>query len=220
MRVVLMGPPGAGKGTQAKDLAQSLGVPHVASGDLLREHRAAGTELGRKANTYMERGLLVPDEVVIKMMHERLSSQDCQQGFVLDGFPRTLQQAQALDEALKERGIELVINIAVSAEELVRRLGGRLTCRACQFTYHPVSAPPRVEGVCDRCGGALYQRDDDRPEAVRQRIEVYNVQTAPLIDYYRRQGKLKEINGEQAIEKVATELRALVQGPLSGRKAR
>ena len=207
-RVVLMGPPGAGKGTQATAISLHLKIPHIASGNLLRENRAAGTPLGKEASGYMDKGQLVPDKVVIDMILDRLSKPDAANGFLLDGFPRTTEQASALDKALGNRSVGLALNIKVSADELVKRLGGRLTCRVCQTPYHPVSAPPRMAGKCDKDGGELYQRDDDKPEAVRNRIAVYDKQTSPLIDYYKKQGKLVEVNGEQGIEKVERDVLA------------
>jgi adenylate kinase len=219
VRLILLGPPGAGKGTQAKKLSQALGVPHVASGDLFREHQARGTELGILAASYMRRGVLVPDEVVIGMVLERLAQEDCRPGVVLDGFPRTREQAQALDRALGPQGINEVLHIVVSPEELVRRLSGRLLCRGCQTPYQRGTAPQR----CTLCGGELYQREDDQPLAVRKRIEVYAEQTAPLVDYYRRQGKLRDVDGEQSIEAVTEVLQALVESrarpaPISGQR--
>ena len=213
MRIVLLGPPGAGKGTQARALAESLGVPHIASGDLLREHRQRGTDLGREAQSYMDRGLLVPDDLVIRMILERLSQPDAQRGFILDGFPRTLEQAQALDSALGEQAVERVLLFRVSDEEIVRRLSARLTCRVCGAVYNLLTQPPRTPGRCDRCGGELYQREDDRPEVVRQRLRTYWEQTAPLVDHYRRQGKLVEVNGEGPPEEVARRLREALSPP-------
>ncbi|MSQ12444.1 MAG: adenylate kinase [Dehalococcoidia bacterium] len=204
MRIVLMGPPGAGKGTQATAISQRLSVPHIASGNLLREHRAKGTPLGEEAGASMDKGLLVPDGLVIRMVLDRLNQPDAKDGFLLDGFPRTGEQAEALDKSLGLRGVQMALNIAVGTDELVKRLGGRLTCRTCQTPYHPVTAPPKVARRCDKDGGELYQRDDDKPDAVRQRIEVYNKQTSPLVEYYGRRGTLKEINGEQAIDHVQT----------------
>ncbi|MCS7207745.1 MAG: adenylate kinase [Dehalococcoidia bacterium] len=201
--IVLLGPPGAGKGTQASLLAQRLGLVHIATGDLLREHQRQGTPLGLQARSYMEKGLLVPDEVVIGMLLERLGRPDCQErGCVLDGFPRTLPQAQALDTALRPHGVERVVLVKVSEGELVRRLGGRWICKVCQRPYHLVSNPPKIAGRCDVDGGELFQREDDRPEAVRQRFQVYQEQTAPLVAYYRGQGKLVEVNGEGSLEAV------------------
>ncbi|RME34325.1 MAG: adenylate kinase [Thermoflexia bacterium] len=212
-RIILLGMPGAGKGTQAEQLARALGVPHVASGDLFREHLEKGTELGRQARAYMDRGDLVPDEVTIGMVAERLSRPDCASGFVLDGFPRTVPQAEALDRLLKEWGVALdvVAYIRVREEVALARLAGRWTCRQCGAVFHTLFNPPRQPGVCDRCGGELYQRSDETEEAHRRRLQVYQEQTAPLVDYYRRSGLLVEIDGEQSIEDVQTDLRAAVE---------
>ena len=213
MRIVLLGPPGAGKGTQASALAESQGVPHVASGDLFREHQQKGTELGQMVRSYMDQGQLVPDEVTIQMISQRMDAPDCANGVVLDGFPRTIAQAKALDDLFKDRGSKLdrVLYIRVSEEELVRRLGGRLLCRNCQTPYNRTTSPPKVEGVCDRCGGELYQRADDTPEAVRNRIQVYLDETTPLIDHYRQRGVLAEADGEQEIDQVARALAAALE---------
>ncbi|MBE9501777.1 MAG: adenylate kinase [Dehalococcoidia bacterium] len=208
MRIVLLGAPGSGKGTQAAVVAQRLGIDHIASGDLFREAANRGDELGQEVKAYMEKGLLVPDEVVIKMILERLSASDSARGFILDGFPRTLEQAEALDRSLEqsEGKIEKAVYIKVSTEELVKRLGGRLICRNCQTPYHEISSPPKVAGRCDLCGDELYRRPDDAPQTVRKRLEVYFAETAPLIAYYREAGKLVEINGERGIEEVGEEL--------------
>ncbi len=208
MRLVLLGAPGAGKGTQAQTISQKLGVPHIASGDLFREAQQKGTELGRLAKSYMERGALVPDEITVRMILERISAPDCLRGFVLDGFPRTLEQAEALDRALATEGkaIDKAVYIKVSNEELIRRLSGRWICRNCQMPYNIISSPPRVRGRCDACGGELYQRPDDSEETVKRRLDVYFAQTAPLINYYLGAGKLVEVNGEQAIGEVEREL--------------
>jgi len=206
LHIVLLGAPGSGKGTQAGIVSQRFGVAHIASGDLFREAVNRGDELGQQAKSYMEKGLLVPDEITIRMILERIAAPDCAQGFILDGFPRTLGQAKALDRVLGERGIDKVVYIKVSTEELVRRLSGRFICRDCQVPYHEITSPPKVPGRCDRCGGELYQRPDDSPETVRKRLEVYFVETAPLIDYYKEAGKLVEINGERGIEEVGEEL--------------
>jgi len=204
----LLGPPGAGKGTQASVLAERLGIAHVASGDLFREALAQGTELGLLAKSYMERGALVPDDVTTAMVMERLSRPDCSRGAILDGFPRTIGQAKALDEALAQRGqaVDKVLYINVSSEELLRRLSGRLICKSCQASFHQITRPPKRDGVCDECGGELYQRADDAPDTVRERLEVYFAQTEPLVRYYREAGKLIEINGEQSITKVQEDL--------------
>ncbi|MGB5933865.1 MAG: adenylate kinase [Anaerolineae bacterium] len=204
MNLILLGPPGAGKGTQAALLSQRLGTPHVASGDLFREAMKKGTGWGKKARSYMERGVLVPDEVTNAMIEKRLKESDCAQGVILDGFPRTIEQARALEGILAERGkkIDRVLLIQVSEGTLIERLSGRRTCRRCQANYHILFNPPQKEGVCDKCGGDLYQRSDDREETVRRRFRVYSEETAPLIDHYRRQGLLTEIDGEQGIEGV------------------
>lgn len=215
MIVVLLGPPGAGKGTQAERLAAGLGLVHVASGDLFREALAAQTPLGRQAQQYMERGELVPDDLTVRMVLERVAQPDCQAGVVLDGFPRTVAQAEALDQALAAQGkqVDAVLLIAVSDEVVLERLTGRRICRNCQAPYHIVFNPPAKAGRCDRCGGPLYQRDDDREETVRRRLEVYQAQTAPLISYYRQRGLLREVDGSGDLEAVATRLRqALASG--------
>jgi len=211
--VVLLGPPGAGKGTQAKLLAQALGVPHVSSGDLFRDHLGRRTELGLLAKEYMERGDLVPDDVTVGMVSERLSRPDCQKGALLDGFPRTLSQAAALDDALDERGqrVGTAPLIQVGDAEVMRRLTARRSCRDCGAVYNLVFKPPKVEGVCDVCGGELYQRDDDNSETVRNRLYTYYKETSPLIGYYFAKGALVEASGEQGIDAVQADLRAIVE---------
>ena len=208
MRVVLLGPPGAGKGTQAKSMSDTLNIVHISSGDLLRDHQQRGTELGNTARSYMQNGSLVPDDLIIDMIKERIRLPDAEGGYVLDGFPRTVEQAGALEDALKNQGeaIDWVANIRVSEEELVMRLGGRWICKQCQKPYHEINAAPHQEGVCDECGGELYQREDDVPEAVSRRIKVFAEQTAPLIQYYSRKGNLVEVNGEGSIEEVRESL--------------
>jgi adenylate kinase len=208
MRIVLLGPPGAGKGTQAVIIAERKKVAHVASGDLFRKHLGEGTELGKHAKTYMDRGELVPDDVTTSMVLDRIAEADAAGGYVLDGFPRTSEQATALDAALASHGqaIDVTPLIEVDTEELVRRLAGRWICRSCQRPYHEISAPPAVAGVCDDCGGELYQRDDDKPEVVRARLETYQRQTAPLIGYYEGQSKLVRVDGDQPVETVTAAL--------------
>lgn len=208
MILILLGPPGAGKGTQAVAIAKQAGIAHVATGDLFRENIRNQTELGKQAKVYVDRGELVPDQITVGMLLDRLDRPDTQKGVLLDGFPRTVEQARALDGALQERGqaVDRVLYINVSEEEVVRRLAGRWTCRQCGAVYHQVFSPPKEPGKCDQCGGELYQRDDDKPETVRNRLGVYNQQTAPLIDYYRGQSKLLEVNGEQGAEAVGKEL--------------
>ncbi|GAB4540954.1 MAG: hypothetical protein Kow0063_31330 [Anaerolineae bacterium] len=215
--IVLLGPPASGKGTQAAQLREMLDLPHVASGDLFRENLKNETELGMKAKAYIDRGELVPDDVTIAMVMDRLRQPDCAQGALLDGFPRTMAQAEALDQALAARGhkISVVTYIAVPDEILVERVSGRRICRVCGESYHIQFNPPQKPGICDRDGGELYQRDDDKPETVRQRLKVYWEQTSPLIDYYRQQGVLVEINGDQPIEAVQADLRAAVSKALS-----
>lgn len=210
MRLVIFGPPGAGKGTQAKLLSERLGVPHIATGDMLREAVKAGTRLGGLAKKYMDEGRLVPDEVVIGMVEERLRQPDCSKGFILDGFPRTIEQAEALDSELEKLGLKLdaVLNLEVGDEEVVKRIALRRTCRSCGAVFHLIFNPPRREGVCDRCGGELYQRDDDKEEVVRNRLKVYRQQTKPLLEFYRRRGLLRDVNGERSIEDVFKEILA------------
>jgi adenylate kinase len=211
--LVMLGPPGAGKGTQAKLLAKDLDVPHVSSGDLFRDHLGRKTELGLLAKEYMDRGDLVPDDVTVGMVVERIGRSDCQNGVILDGFPRTLSQAAALDGALAERGqsVTVVPLIQVADEEVVKRLTARRVCRDCGAVYNLVFNPPSVAGVCDACGGELYQRDDDNPETVRNRLFTYYKETSPLIGYYFAKGLLAEVDGEQAIEAVQADLRAAVE---------
>ena len=214
MRVAFLGPPGAGKGTQARDLAREWNVPHVATGDMLREAAAAGTPLGREAKGYMDRGALVPDDVIIRMIAERLAKPDARSGFLLDGFPRTIAQAEALERLLKDLGqaLERVVYFDVSEPELLRRLTGRRVCRNCQTAFHLVSAPPKTAGVCDRCGGELYQRDDDSEATVRNRLGVYARQTAPLLDWYRARGLLSSVRGEGTISDIRRAVRVAAQG--------
>jgi adenylate kinase len=196
--IILLGAPGAGKGTQAVMMAEKLKLVQVASGDLFRQALAQQTYLGKKAKVYMDKGQLVPDEITIQMVLERLAKPDCKNGAILDGFPRNIQQAQALDKALapQSKAINKVVYIKVSEGELLKRLSGRWICRRCQTPYHEIDNPPKVKGKCDRCGGELYQRDDDNVETVKKRLEVYFAETSPLIDHYKKAGKLLEINGE------------------------
>ncbi len=212
MRLVFLGPPGAGKGTQARELAREWGVVHLATGDMLREALAAGTGLGLEAKRYMDRGALVPDEVIIDLMRERLARPDAARGFIVDGFPRTIAQAEALASLLKDSGqvLDRVIYFEISEPELLRRLTGRRICRRCQTVYHLISAPPRRPDVCDKCGGELYQREDDSEATVRHRLEVYAQQTAPLLAYYSERGLLVPVAGEGSIEAVRRAIRAVV----------
>ncbi len=202
MNIVLMGPPGAGKGTQAVRIAETYGIPHISTGDIFRAAVKAGTALGAELQRYMSQGQLVPDDITIRIVHERLQQPDCAAGFLLDGFPRTIEQAVALDKTLESNPIDVVLSIEVPDEELIRRLTGRRVCQGCGATYHVDFNPPKTEGICDKCGKELQQRADDTIATVRNRLEVYNRQTEPLISYYREQGKLVSIDGSQAIDKV------------------
>ncbi len=204
MRIILLGAPGSGKGTQAERLAAATGMLHLSSGDLFRQAEKEGTELGMLAKSYMEKGLLVPDEVVIKMVLERIAGNKA--GVIFDGFPRTLEQAESLDRALGEDGIDKAVYIEVSRDELLKRLSGRWICRQCQKPYHLVTSPPKKAGRCDSCGAELYQRPDDTVETAEKRLEVYFQQTAPLVEYYRKKGRLVEIAGEKPIETVSKDL--------------
>ncbi len=208
MHVVVLGAPGAGKGTQAGILSKELGSPHIASGDLFRQALEKRTNVGLLARSYMDKGELVPDEVTIRMILERIDQPDCASGCLFDGFPRTSQQAEALDQALRKRGkaIDKAIYIEVSDEELVKRLSGRWLCRNCQTPYHMTNSPPRTPGRCDRCGGELYQRPDDSEETVKERIKVFLAQTVPVLDYYEKQGKLAKVNGNLGAQEVAREI--------------
>ncbi|MBM2826114.1 MAG: adenylate kinase [Dehalococcoidia bacterium] len=204
MYVLLLGAPGAGKGTQAASISKELSVPHVASGDLFREAINSGSELGQIAKSYYDQGKLVPDAIAIRMVMARLEMDDCHKGCLLDGFPRTVSQAEALDNVFvtEKKGIDRVIYMKVSTGELLRRLSGRWICRNCQTPYHMVTSPPKTSGKCDHCGGELYQRSDDTSETARRRLDVYFAETEPLINYYKKQGKLKEVDGEKSIEAV------------------
>ncbi|MFV1948340.1 MAG: adenylate kinase [Anaerolineales bacterium] len=210
--LILLGPPMSGKGTQAARISDSLGIPKVSSGDLFRENIKNQTEQGFKAKSFIDRGDLVPDQVTIDMVAGRLNQEDCRSGAVLDGFPRTIPQTEALDRILSDLGAELngVISIAVPEDVLVQRASGRRICRTCGDSYHLVFNPPAEEGVCDLDGGELYQREDDRPDTVRQRLAVYQAQTSPLIDYYRNRSILDEVNGDQSIEEVGEEIAAVI----------
>lgn len=206
MRLIMLGPPGAGKGTQAQRLSEELGVPHISTGDLLRAQAKEGTPLGRAAREYMDKGELVPDDVVIGMIKERFGDKDCLSGYILDGFPRTVPQAEALDRVLESMGqsLDLTLEILVSEEELLKRLGSRWNCRKCAAIHRFTKAPP--EAGCPACGGELYQREDDREEVIRKRFQVYQAQTAPLVRYYSGKGRLKRVKGEKAPAEVWAEI--------------
>jgi len=208
MFLVFLGAPGAGKGTQAAVISRKLGLAHIASGDLFRQAVEKGTELGKSVKNYMDKGALVPDEVTIQLISERLNEPDCMSGCVFDGFPRTIEQARALDKMLASRGeaIDKAIYIAVPEKELLQRLGGRWICRKCQTPYHQVTSPPKVTGKCDKCGGDLYQRSDDTEETVRERLKVYFAQTTPVLDYYKAEGELVAMDGNRGIEEVSEKI--------------
>jgi adenylate kinase len=212
IRIVLLGPPGSGKGTQASALEKRRGVPHIASGDLLRANVRDSTALGRKVKPYMDRGELVPDELILDMMADRLSQPDAQQGYVLDGFPRTVKQAEALEERLRalSQDLDAVVYLKVPEAEILRRLGGRRTCPHCNAVYHVDTMPPKREGICDKCGATLVQRDDEKPAVIRKRLEVYSAQTQPLLDYYQARGLLREIDGMIGVDNVIREIETIV----------
>jgi adenylate kinase len=217
MNIVLMGLPGAGKGTQADKIVEKYAIPHISTGDMFRAAIKEGTELGLQAKSFMDQGALVPDEVTIGIVRERLSQPDCEKGFLLDGFPRTVPQAEALDSILAELGrpVEHTINVQVETDELIARLSGRRICKTCGTSYHLVFNPPKEEGKCDKDGGELYTRADDNPETVANRLEVNMNQAQPLLDFYEAKDVLTNINGQQEISKVFADLDALLQGSRS-----
>ena len=204
MKLIMLGAPGAGKGTQAKQIADKYAIPHISTGDIFRANLKAGTELGKKAKEYMDQGLLVPDELTCDLVMDRIGQDDCKNGFVLDGFPRTIPQAEALDAALTKinQKMDYAIDVDVPDENIVNRMSGRRACLNCGATYHIVSIPTKVEGVCDRCGSPVVLRDDDQPETVKKRLDVYHEQTQPLIDYYKEQNILRTVDGTQPMEDV------------------
>lgn len=204
MRIIMLGAPGAGKGTQAKMIADKYKIPHVSTGDIFRANIKEGTALGLEAKKYMDQGQLVPDELTVKILLDRVAAEDCKNGYVLDGFPRTIPQAFVLDKALNELGeaVDYAINVDVPDEHIVKRMGGRRACVACGATYHLEHIPPKAEGICDCCGKELILRDDDKPETVRKRLQVYHDQTQPLIDFYGEKGVLKEVDGTQEMKEV------------------
>ena len=204
MRIIMLGAPGAGKGTQAKQLAAKYNIPHISTGDIFRANIKGGTELGKKAKAYMDQGALVPDELVVDLVADRIKQDDCKEGYVFDGFPRTIPQAEALDKALEEMGskIDFAIDIDVPDENIINRMSGRRACLACGATYHVQFNAPKTEGICDVCGKELVLRDDDKPETVKTRLDVYHTQTQPLIDYYTEKGVLKSVDGTQDVAEV------------------
>ena len=217
MYIIMLGAPGAGKGTQADILSQEMNLPHIASGDLFRQALEKRTGVGLLAKSHMDKGELVPDEITIKMILERIGQPDCASGCLFDGFPRTLHQAKALDKALREQGrtIDKATYIEVPDEELVKRLSGRWLCRACQTPYHITNSPPETPGRCDRCGGELYQRSDDREETVKERLSVFLAQTVPILDYYEKQGKLIRVNGNLEMQGVARQIISALTASMS-----
>ena len=208
MKIIMLGAPGAGKGTQAKQIAAKYGIPHISTGDIFRANIKNGTELGKKAKEYMDQGLLVPDELTCDLVMDRIHEDDCAKGFVLDGFPRTIPQAEALTAALEKNGekMEYAIDVNVPDENIVNRMSGRRACLDCGATYHIVAIPPKTEGICDNCGAKLVLRDDDKPETVQKRLDVYHEQTQPLIDYYNKAGILKTVDGTLPMEEVFNEI--------------
>ena len=204
MKIIMLGAPGAGKGTQAKKIAAKYEIPHISTGDIFRANIKNGTELGKKAKTYMDQGLLVPDELVVDLVVDRVNQDDCTKGYVLDGFPRTIPQAEALDAALEKMGqkIDYAIDVDVPDENIINRMSGRRACVDCGATYHIVYAPTKKENICDNCGGGLILRDDDKPETVKKRLDVYHEQTQPLIDYYTKAGALRTVDGTIDIDEV------------------
>ena len=206
MKIIMLGAPGAGKGTQAKIIAEKYGLPHISTGDIFRANIKNGTELGKEAKEYMDKGLLVPDELTVRLLLDRVAKDDCKNGYVLDGFPRTIPQAEVLDEELCKLGekVDYAVNVDVPDENIVNRMSGRRACLSCGATYHVVSIPPKKEGICDVCGSELVLRDDDKPETVQKRLKVYHEQTQPLIDFYEKKGVLRSVDGTLPMEEVFT----------------
>ncbi|MDD6235586.1 MAG: adenylate kinase [Lachnospiraceae bacterium] len=204
MKIIMLGAPGAGKGTQAEKICAKYNIPHISTGDIFRANIKNNTELGQKAKSYMDQGLLVPDELVVDLVVDRVKADDCKNGYVLDGFPRTIPQAEALDKALAANGekVDYAINVEVPDENIINRMSGRRACLSCGATYHVVYIPTKVEGICDKCGAKLVLRDDDKPETVKKRLDVYHEQTQPLIDYYTDKGVLNEVDGTKDMDEV------------------
>ena len=213
MKIIMLGAPGAGKGTQAKKIAEKYGIPHISTGDIFRANIKNQTELGMKAKAYMDQGALVPDELTLELIMDRFTNDDCKNGYVLDGFPRTIPQAEALTKALadKQDAVDYAINVDVPDEAIVTRMSGRRACLACGGTYHIKFNPTKVEGICDACGGELVLRNDDKPETVQKRLDVYHEQTQPLIDYYQTQNILKEVDGTLPLEEVFQAIIAILE---------
>ncbi|MCR5665912.1 MAG: adenylate kinase [Eubacterium sp.] len=213
MKIIMLGAPGAGKGTQAKQIADKYTIPHISTGDIFRANIKEGTPLGKKAKEYMDKGDLVPDELVVDLVVDRIGQDDCKNGFVLDGFPRTIPQAEALTKALEKAGeaMDYAIDVDVPDENIIERMSGRRACVNCGATYHIVTIPTKVEGICDRCGKETILRDDDKPETVKNRLKVYHEQTQPLIDYYKKVGILKSVDGTQDMKKVFADITAILE---------
>lgn len=212
MKLIMLGAPGAGKGTQADKIADKFQIPHISTGDIFRANIKQGTELGKKAKSYMDAGALVPDELVVDLVVDRIGQEDCKEGYILDGFPRTIPQAECLTEALAKSGdaVDFAIDVNVPDENIVNRMAGRRACVNCGATYHIVTIPPKKEGICDKCGSELILRDDDKPETVLKRLQVYHDQTQPLITYYEGQGKLRTVDGTKPMEEVFADILAIL----------
>ena len=208
MKIIMLGAPGAGKGTQAKMIAEKFGIPHISTGDIFRANIKNGTELGKKAKEFMDKGQLVPDELTVEILLDRVANDDCKNGYVLDGFPRTIPQADVLDKELTKLGdqVDFAINVDVPDENIVRRMSGRRACLKCGATYHIEHIPPKTEGICDKCGSELVQRDDDKPETVQNRLSVYHEQTQPLIEYYEKKNILKSVDGTKDMQEVFSDI--------------
>lgn len=216
--IILLGPPGSGKGTQAKIISEELGLPHISTGDLFRENISKNTELGEKAKSFMNQGKLVPDDLVLEMLYDRVSKPDCKAGYLLDGFPRTIPQAESLDKTLPSEANVIAINLEVSDDIVIKRISGRVSCKYCGNVYNIYYTPSKEEGHCDRCKRELSQRDDDKPEVVQERLKVYYKQTAPLIDFYKSKGILRTVDGEQDSEKVSSEILSLLKKETKAKK--
>lgn len=213
MKIIMLGAPGAGKGTQARIIAEKFGIPNISTGDIFRANIKNGTQLGMEAKKYMDQGLLVPDELTVKILLDRVARDDCQNGYILDGFPRNIPQAQVLDEALAKRNekLDLAIDVDVPDEDIIKRMSGRRACVSCGATYHIEHIPPKTEGICDTCGQKLILRDDDRPETVKNRLDVYHKQTQPLIEFYQAKGILKTVDGTMDMKDVSAAIAVMLQ---------
>ncbi|MDD4979907.1 MAG: adenylate kinase [Candidatus Omnitrophica bacterium] len=218
MKIILLGPPGAGKGTQAKVLAEKLGLPHISTGDILRQNVSGNTPLGKQAQDFMNRGALVPDELVTQMLSERINQSDTQRGFILDGYPRNISQAEALDNMLKKSGPDLVIYLDTSEPVIIQRLSGRLVCSVCSENFHIKNMPPKVDMACDKCGGKLYQRNDDNPQTIKKRLEVYLKESSPVVQYYNQKGSLYRLSADGDAEMVLNKIIELTKEPNDSHK--